>query len=133
MNNIYKHQLHAHKVAISCNYARTAVRTIAQGLYTHSGLPSGALHEIKKQYHEVLKDTPSMHLTCQVSKLITIKSMLKKFNKHWYPKENRVTYLETFSCNNWKALSNAQKTLPSYTHPTLPSYTNPTLPCRVGE
>ena len=97
--------------AFSCNYARTAVRTIAQGLYTHSGLPSEALHEIKKQYHEVFKDTPSMHLTCQASKLITIKSLLKKFNEHWYPKENRVTYLETFSCENWKALSNAQKTL----------------------
>ena len=71
--------------AICCNYARTAVRTIAQGLFTINGnsktLPSGALNEIKQQYHQQFKDTPSMHLTCQASKLITIQRTLVPLRK----------------------------------------------------
>ena len=120
--NIYKHLITYTQMseAICCNYARTAVRTIAQGLYIHNGssktLPSGALHEIKKQYHQLFKETPAMHLTSQASKLITIKSLLKKFNEHWYHQEKRVTYLETFSTENWKALPNTRKALHSMHH-----------------
>ena len=99
--------------AICCNYARTAVRSIDQGLYAHGGngktLPSGALKEIEKQYHQQFKDTPAMHLSNQAAKLVTIKKLLKTFNEHWCPQASRITYLDTFSTMKWNALSKAQQ------------------------
>ena len=95
--------------SIRCNYVRTAIRALAQ---KHASIgtkmPKGALTKLGEECNHMFKDYPQLHLpNTAIMKKFPI--ILHKFNMKWHPKEQRATYLSTFSTDAWCRLSESEK------------------------
>ena len=99
--------------SICCNYARTAIRSIAQSQPVQKGatktFQSSGLQPTLTQYYQHFKDFPAMHLTKHATKLTTIKAILMKFNEHWSSQEHKTLFLDEFCIEKWDSLATTTK------------------------
>ncbi len=92
-----------------CNYARVAIRTIAQ-TYQRKGisLVKGAVVQVREEYNEHFQSSKAMELS-YVMATKKIPQILKAFNQRWHPQYQRQRFLETFSLAAWTCLPQQDK------------------------
>ena len=92
--------------AINCNFARTAVRSIAQSIRVVSN------HFLKNLWHSYTIIRLNTHQQDKV-KYSTIKKLLALFNEPWKHSQQKEQFLNTFSSSQWNKLPPIKKALHS--------------------
>lgn len=86
--------------AISCNYARTAIRVLSQKEFTHCGnaksLTRASVVNEVEQYNTRFSEVPQLQLSLAVAHK-RIHPLLDTFNRKWHPESQKDLFL-LFNC-----------------------------------
>lgn len=98
---------------VSCGFARTAIRKIAQKNELQKGnkcsrYPQGSMKALWHEYTDLFKQYPAMHKPYNTAAK-KIPTILQTFRKHWKGSNDFELYLASFSTEAWAKLSEEEK------------------------